>query len=137
MELARQGDEALPPQAAVARMAPPAVLRMVLLRLGHLPQTCSAMARAVAVLGNDARLDRAATLSELSATDGERAADALADADILSVGEPLCFVHPLVRSSIYGDITDRQRSAAHRRVASLLNEEGAVTERIAAHLLAD
>jgi DNA-binding CsgD family transcriptional regulator len=135
-ELGRDAGGTAPAVESIARMAPPAVLRMVLLRLGHLPDECSAMARAVAILGNDAQLDRAAALSGLTAAAAERAADALSAADILSVGEPLRFIHPLVRSSIYGDITERQRSSAHRRAARLLADLDAPSERVASHLLA-
>jgi DNA-binding CsgD family transcriptional regulator len=135
-ELDRDGARAAPPVEQVGEMVPPAVLRMVLLRLGHLPEACSALARAVAVLGNDAQFGRALAVGGLSAADGQSAADVLADVDILEVGEPLRFVHPLVRMSIYDDITARQRSVAHGRAARLLNDESASSERVASHLLA-
>lgn len=137
IELAGDGIAAVGPDAErIGRIAPDAVLRMVLIRLARMSPDHTALARSVAVLGDDAQLARATTLANLTGNDGERAADELALADILSAREPLCFVHPLVRQAIYLDISERQRSSTHRRAARLLGNQQASSERVASHLLA-
>ncbi len=112
------------------------VARMVQARLSDLPAGCVSLARAVAVLGDEAPVGSAARLAGL--TDGEalRLADHLAAVDILQRGSPLAFVHPLVRTSVYGELAAGELSTLHARAANLLSEEGAADERIALHLMA-
>jgi hypothetical protein len=66
----------------------------------------------VAVLGDRAQLRHAAALA---VDDAAVALDALTNADVLRVGEPLTFVHPLVGAAIYDDIPAGQRASAHLR----------------------
>jgi DNA-binding CsgD family transcriptional regulator len=130
----------VPPTAATAQTltetAPPTITRAVLALLGRLPPDAAALARAIAVLGGDASLARAAALSEL----GERAAigamDGLVAADLIRSGHALEFRHPIVRTAIYDEIAPGVRATVHRRVAALLTEEGAAVDTVAAHLLA-
>ena len=44
-------------------------------------------------------------------------ADSLVDVDVLDPGEPLRFVHPLVRSAIYNDIPTVRRGGLHALAA--------------------
>ena len=92
--------------------------------------------RAVAVLESHATLSRAATLAGLGRDETAEAADALAAADILVLGRPLEFVHPLVRAAVYDEIPRAQRGEAHARAARLLERGGLGIEDQAAHLLA-
>ena len=108
--------------------------RSVLLRLQRLPEHAGHLARALAVLEQSdlANAARLAGLDELEAAD---AADLLATAGILEPGRPLTFVHPLVRSGIYSELSSAERAQGHRRAAQLLAEQAGTDPRVAEHLL--
>src|SRR5262249_39042583 len=115
--------------ALVHEMSPTSVARELRARLRRLPPACRALARAVAVLGDDAQPDDAATLAGL---DPEVARDA---ADRLEPRRPLAFVHPLVRASVYAELSPGEQAAWHARAVDLLLAAGAPTDRVAVHLL--
>jgi DNA-binding CsgD family transcriptional regulator len=121
--------------AGIAELAPEAISRSVLVRLAHLPPEATALAKAVAVLGDYADLVRAATLASISRAEGAAMADALVRADILSPGPTLTFKHPLVRAAVDSELDPAERAQTHGRVAELLREEGATPEQVAVHLL--
>jgi DNA-binding CsgD family transcriptional regulator len=110
--------------------------RAVRARLRRLPPECTTLARAVAVLGDPAEPTLAAQMAGLDGDAASRAADALAEAMIFEPGRQLAFVHPLVRSSVYSELSSQERARHHERVARLLTGAGAATDRIAVHLLA-
>jgi tetratricopeptide (TPR) repeat protein len=120
----------------VQSMALPAVSRAVLVRVGRVDQGAGALARAVAILGDRAELRHAAELAELDDNQAASALDALTSAEVLGVGEPLAFVHPLVGAAIYDDVPAAQRASSHLRAARLLAGEDADPQRVAAQLLA-
>ncbi len=132
--------EAIPPTAAgaeqVGQLGPLSVARVILRRLERLPLGSTALARAVAVLGDGAPLHHARELAALEPLLAGEAADALAAAEILTPGEPLSFVHPIVRTAIYNELPAAERARGHARAAALLAAEGAPLEPVAAHLLA-
>jgi DNA-binding CsgD family transcriptional regulator len=111
--------------------------RAVRARLRRLPEECTALARAVAVLGDQVEPTLAAQLAGLDNEEASRAADALAEAVIFEHGRLLAFVHPLVRSSINSELSAQERAGYHGRAARLLmSAEGTSDrDRIAAHLL--
>jgi DNA-binding CsgD family transcriptional regulator/tetratricopeptide (TPR) repeat protein len=109
--------------------------RSVRARLRGLAPECAALARAVAVLGDPAAPSLAARLAGLDEHAAWAAAGALAGAAIMEAGRPLAFVHPLVRSSVYAELSASQRAAQHERAARLLAGAGAAADRIAQHLL--
>jgi DNA-binding CsgD family transcriptional regulator len=109
--------------------------RAVRARLRRLPPGCTALARAVAVLGDPAEPTLAAQLAGLDDDAASHAADALAEAVVFESGR-LAFVHPLVRSSVYSELSTQERAGYHERAARLLTGAGKATERIAVHLLA-
>jgi DNA-binding CsgD family transcriptional regulator/tetratricopeptide (TPR) repeat protein len=119
----------------VARTAPESVLRAVIDRLSRLPPAATAVARAAAVLGQEAPLRHAAVLAGLSLPRAADAADMLAAADVLRAGEPLAFVHPLTRSVVYTEVPAAARAGLHARAARLLAYDGAPPDRVAAHLI--
>src|SRR5215211_202922 len=121
---------------AVAAVGPRAVSRSVLLRLGRLPQECGALARAVALLGNDVAIRHAAALSDLDEKRAATAARTLVDAQLLAPERQLRFVHPIVRTAVYEDLSDAERAIGHARAADLLADDGQPPDRIATHLLA-
>jgi DNA-binding CsgD family transcriptional regulator len=109
--------------------------RAVRARLRRLPKECASLARAVAVLGDPAEPTLAAQLAGLDDEAASGAAEALVDAVIFEPGR-LAFVHPLVRSSVYSELSAQERARAHERAARLLTSAEETPDRIAAHLLA-
>ncbi len=121
--------------ASVRAIGPRAVSRTVLLRLARLPAPAAAVARAVAVLGEQPGLPAIAGLAEVDEDAAAETIEALARAEILRADEPLGFVHPLVRDAIYGELPAARRGLAHARAARLLAGLGASPERVAAQLM--
>jgi len=121
--------------AHLGEIGPRTVARAVLQRLARTSEAATKLARAVAVLGTDARLGRAAELAGIPREAAVDAADALTAMDILKPGSPLEFVHPIVRGAIYEDLRPAARANAHAKAADVLAAEGAEHHAIAAHLL--
>ena len=119
----------------VYELGPAAVSRSVHLRLARLPAEATALAQAVAVLGDDVRLADAATLAAIERELAAHTAATLARNGLLRVERRLAFVHPVVRSAVYADLNGAEREHNHARAAELLAEAGAPNEQIAAHLL--
>ncbi len=120
---------------AAVELAARSLGRTVLRRLGMLSPDPRALARAVAVLEDDAPVQLAGALAGLAPTGALAAADELARADVLRAGDPLGFSHPLVRAAVYGELAFGERAQAHRRAARLLGEVGAPDGQVSAHLL--
>ena len=132
-------DEGLVPiEANVARLhelAGRAGSRAVSLRLSRLPPEATALAQAVAILGDDADPRQAAELAGLDDAAAFGAADALARVDVLRPQPSLSFVHPLIRAAVYEALAPLERESGHARAARLLADTGAEADRVAAHLL--
>ena len=129
--LTASSDEAV----RVRRIAPAEVTEAVLLRLSAAPPAAGALVRAVAVLGDGARLAEAAAMAELTEEDAAGAADRLVALDILRPADRLEFAHPIVREAVCVDIGPRELANAHARGARVLEACGATEERIAAQLV--
>ncbi|HEX4760604.1 MAG TPA: AAA family ATPase [Thermoleophilaceae bacterium] len=131
--------EGITPDAAhaesIREVGPRAVSRAVIVRLARLPEDAVAVARALAVLGDGAELPSVAALAELDDDRAARATKALAQAEVLRHDMPLGFVHPLVRSAIYRDISPGERELHHERAAQILSHAELPPERVASHLL--
>jgi DNA-binding CsgD family transcriptional regulator len=121
---------------AVQEVGPRAVSRTVLVRLHRLPPPAAAVAQAVAVLGDGARLPLVAALAGLSEADVAAALAELARAEIVRPEPPLGFVHPLVRDAVYHELPAGRRELRHAEAARLLLEAGAPAEEAATQLLA-
>jgi DNA-binding CsgD family transcriptional regulator len=136
LALAEDPSAAAPELTRRARaLAPDAVTRSLRVRVGRLGSDASALARAVAILGADVPLRRAAALSGLTIEGATAAADALAGAEVLLAREPLRFVHPLVHHAVEQDIPPFERSSRHLDAARLLYCDGEDVELVGAHLL--
>ena len=120
---------------AAADRAARSLSRSVLARLAKLSPAAQALARAVAVAEDEVPLHLAAALAMLDPVDALAAADELTRADITSPGDPLGFVHPLIRAAVYDALARPDRALTHREAARLLAEHGAPSEQIASHLL--
>ena len=119
----------------IAEAGPRTVANATMLQLSRVSAAASDVARAMAVWGPHARLDRVAALARLDLDDARSAIDALIGMGILAPGRPVRFAHPLVQQAIYDDLPPESRAAAHGLAAALLAGEGAAIEEVAAHLL--
>lgn len=119
----------------VARLLPETVMHSLLGQLGRLGVDAEALASALAVLGDDTPLRRAARLAGLEPRSAEEAADALAGIGLLAGGEPLRFEHPLIATAVRADAPAFARARAHRGAADLLAAEAAPPSEVAGHLL--
>ena len=136
---ALQADGIAPEQEScerVAQIAPNTLSRAILARLRRLGSAATRLAFATAVLGKSAELRHAAALAQLDLDAAGNAADALTSAAILRDGRPLEFIHPIVRTTVYGEIPAAQRAASHRRAALLLERDGVAVAELAPHLMA-
>src|SRR5215211_4905502 len=118
----------------VERIGARTVGRSIRLRLRRLPEHAGRLARALAVL-EQSDLLQAARLAGLEEVEAAEAAELLTTAGIVESGRPLTFVHPIVRSGIYSELSTAERGRGHRRAAQLLAEQGDANERVAKHLL--
>jgi DNA-binding CsgD family transcriptional regulator len=116
-------------------LAPDAVTRSLRVRVGRLGDNASALARAVAILGDEVPVRQAAALAGLPFPAAAEAADRLAAVEVLLAREPLQYVHPLVRHAIRADVPASERASRHLDAARLLYADGESAERVAAHLL--
>jgi tetratricopeptide (TPR) repeat protein len=121
--------------AEVERMGAQSIGRTLELRLRRLPENARRLAEALAVL-EQSDLLHAARLAELDEPEASAAAEVLVTAGMLDSGLPLQFVHPIVRSGIYSELSGTERALAHRRAAQALADRPDTRERVAQHLLA-
>lgn len=137
--LAALSEEGIAPTAEAAphveRLGARTVGRSVHLRLRRLPERAGRLARALAVL-EQSDLRQAARLAGLEEPEAADAADILVEAGILESGRPLTFIHPIVRTGIYSELSSAERARGHRRAAGLLAGQPGSNERVANHLLA-
>lgn len=135
--LAAEGVEPTPAGAErVTELRADRIAGSVLARLGRVGVQAVRVAQAVAVLGRDARPDLAAELAGLSAGDATRAVHSLAALEVLHSGNPIAFVHPIVRTAVYNDFGAAERGEVHGRAARLLAERGTPLDSVAAQILA-
>ena len=101
-----------------------AVSSMVLMRLTRLPEDCTAVARALAVLGDGCLLADVAVLAGLDEPATATALAALARAEVVRPDYPLGFVHPLVGDAVYQAVSSGERELYHERAAGVLQSRG-------------
>jgi DNA-binding CsgD family transcriptional regulator len=120
-----------------------AVTRHVSLSLSRLSADATALARAVAVLGEDCWLEHAAVLASLSRPAAATAAGALHNAGLVdptsgpgSTPPQLRYRHPLIRAAVYHGLPLDELMNGHARAADVLAADGGYDpEAVAAHLL--
>ncbi len=121
---------------AVGHVAPERIAAAVLQRVSRLHPQARALARSVAILGEQARLAMCSELGGMDARSAYGLVAGLVDIAVLVPGEPLRFAHPIVRTAIYEDLSAAERADLHGRAARLLHEQRAEPGAIAVHLLA-
>jgi DNA-binding CsgD family transcriptional regulator len=112
-----------------------AITSSVLVRLSRLGADCERFSEALAILGSGASLRQVATLASLGRDRARLAADRLHEAEIITAGPDLSFVHPIVHEAVLSEIPPARRAALHGKAARLLATEDSSIDRVAAHLL--
>lgn len=121
---------------AVAQLGSPEVARSILVRLARAGGSARRLASAIAILGSDSELHRAASVSGLATDEALRAWDVLARSEILQPTQPLEFIHPIARTAVYRELGTGERSRKHREAAALLDDDRAAPQTIAVQALA-
>ena len=106
----------------------------MLRRVERVDQAAPALAQAMAVLGDGGRLSAAAEIAAVPAGNASDIAHHLKRIEVLSSEDPVVFVHPLIRGSIYDAMPETERQSAHGQAARMLREAEASPEEVAAHL---
>ncbi|MBV9820023.1 MAG: AAA family ATPase [Solirubrobacterales bacterium] len=133
------GAERLPlsvdPAGRVRELGAAAIAQGVIVRLARLGCDCERLAGAVAVLAPGSPLRHGAALAGLDPVRAGVAADRLRTVELLDAGDPLSFVHPIVREAVASQLSPSHRAALHLTAARMLLAEDAASDRVAAHLL--
>ncbi|TQL97447.1 regulatory LuxR family protein [Actinoallomurus bryophytorum] len=95
-----------------------------------------AVARAVAVLGDDSELLMVAELAGLDVDTAAKAVDRLIRLDILSDTSPLRYVHSLTRAVVNSGISAGLRTSQRLRAARVVRDHYAEPERAMPHIMA-
>jgi DNA-binding CsgD family transcriptional regulator/tetratricopeptide (TPR) repeat protein len=119
----------------LAALVPRGVANTVLLRLSRQSAAAGSLARAVSVLGDGAQVGDAARLAGLAGADLETAMASLMSTGILESGGTVRFIHPILRTAIYGDLSPAERERLHRDASRVLAERGAPCGQVAAQAM--
>jgi hypothetical protein len=138
-ELSRElADRGVQPTAAAAAMVdeviPRGIAPSVLRRVRRVHPHASAVAGAVAILGDGAEPGHVAALSHLDPGAANAVLEALTRVEVLARASPPAFAHPLVRAAIAAEVDAADRGRLHLEAARLLARDGAPSERLAVHL---
>lgn len=135
-ELLRDVQASTRAPADVPAWVPPHAMASVGSCLGRLGPGATALARALAILGDGALLRRVVALAGLDRRTGEDVADALIAAGLCEAAPGLGFSAPLVRAAVLGGFEPFRLQRWHRRAAALLHEEGEPSAVLVHHILA-
>src|SRR5207248_5062500 len=89
----------------------------------------------VAIFGEHADLRHMAALAGVEQGTASAAVGQLVRAGLLRDGLPVAFAHPILRSTVYADMSAAERAGLHARAAGLLAEAGAEADLLAGQLL--
>lgn len=110
----------------------PAVTR----RLGLLGERARLAARALAILGENARRDDLAATAAIDTAELEDVLVALVGAGVVTSAERPSFVHPLVADAVRGSLSGPERARLHGAAVQALSRRGASPRELAPHLVA-
>ncbi|WP_432146593.1 AAA family ATPase [Streptomyces sp. bgisy084] len=138
--LAALADDGVKPTAAVAPalrdLDVPQLLPSLYSGMRRVSPYALSLARAVAVLGDQARLDWAAAIAGVESAVAAEVVSSLTRTGVLSgTSDALTFTCALARTALLGDFAEVDRAVAHSRAACLLYQGAAPAESVASHLL--
>lgn len=109
--------------------------RTVAWRLAELGPEATVLAQAAAIMGDGCSLHLAAELARLEEATAVQHASRLEVASILQHGDPVEFLHPLLRAAVEAELPDVVKGELHARAARLLWLSGEPPESVALHLV--
>jgi DNA-binding CsgD family transcriptional regulator len=124
-----------PNRQAFVRNGTLSLRRTVAWRLAELGHEATVLAQAAAVLGDGCSLHLAAELAGLDQADAVLQASRLEVASIFRHGDPVEFLHPLLRAAVEAELPDVVRGELHARAARLLWLSREASESVALHLV--
>jgi DNA-binding CsgD family transcriptional regulator len=110
--------------------------RTVSWRLGELGPDATALAQAAAVLGDGCSLHQVAELARLDEPVAVNEAARLEVASVLAHGDPIEFLHPLLRAAVEAELPDVVSGELHARAARILWYTGEDPGSVAEHMVA-
>jgi DNA-binding CsgD family transcriptional regulator len=119
----------------VGALAPRTVGRSIMVRIASLDPAAGPVLRSVAILGEHGDLRHVAALAGIDRSTASVAADQLVRVGLLRDGLPVAFAHPILRSTVYADMSAAECADLHARAAGLLADSGAEPDLVAGHLL--
>ncbi|MFE4578104.1 helix-turn-helix transcriptional regulator [Streptomyces chartreusis] len=126
----------------ILELGPRAIARYVSVRFNELPPDARKLAQSVAVLGDGAELGLVAAHAQISIKTAAQMVDMLQRVNIFwsrpspsLLAKKVHFVHGLVRTAVYGELTPDVLMDSHARAAELLTAADADIEHVAAHAL--
>jgi DNA-binding CsgD family transcriptional regulator len=119
----------------VGALAPRTVSRSIMVRVASLDPAAGPVLRSVAILGDHAELRHVAALAGVEQSTASVATGQLVRAGLLRDGLPVAFAHPVLRSTVYADLSAAERADLHARAASLLADSGVDPDLVAGQLL--
>ncbi|HWH43408.1 MAG TPA: LuxR C-terminal-related transcriptional regulator [Thermoleophilaceae bacterium] len=121
-------------EGRVEELAPDGVRRELLRRLSTLSDAAQDLAKAASVLAEPWTPSDAGGVSGVDAEFGAAEAE-LRSAGIFAAGAELRFRHPIIRTTIYAELSGTERATLHARAAEVLAQRDAPEEAVAAQLL--
>jgi tetratricopeptide (TPR) repeat protein len=132
--LTRAGDRWRFSRAGPGGALPDSIEGLLAARLGRVSPDATRIASALALLGVDATLERAAALAELTPARAFAAIRALRARGLLRPDGPLAFKHASNHDMAWRLLSPERQAAAHRRAAALLEgQPGVDRARVAGH----
>jgi DNA-binding CsgD family transcriptional regulator len=127
--------DAEPTRQSFVRNGTLSLRRTVAWRLGELGPDATVLAQAAAVLGDGCSLHLAAELAGLDEETAVFQASRLEVASIFQHGDPVEFLHPLLRAAVEAELPEVVRGELHARAARLLWLSREAPESVALHLV--
>jgi DNA-binding CsgD family transcriptional regulator len=121
--------------ARLTQLSVPGVIESVAATLGRLGSAPTAIAQAVAVLGEGAPVDLTRQFAGLTQAQTARAVAELVRAGLFEDGAELRFRHPILGGAVRDGMSVSRRAEDHSRAVELLRERRAPSERVALQLL--
>lgn len=107
----------------------------ILERISDTAPHALSVAQCIATLGPDAHPHLVARLADVNGSEVLEIIEALERAQLLRPGALPSFVHDLVGDAVASSLSPTHRDSLHARAAAVLDEQGAGSDRVAAHLM--
>jgi ATP/maltotriose-dependent transcriptional regulator MalT len=121
---------------AIRAAAVPALGERVVRRVQRVAPEAPALAGAAALLGDGQPLALSAELAELDPAAAAEVARELVRIDVLATDDPAVFSHPVIRHSLYSELSSARRASMHAAAAERLDAARAGADAVAGHLMA-